>query len=50
MEGGEVSHSWWGETVATLKLVLQQPPLQPQALRVLAQVGFSPFVFLWHHD
>ena len=24
MRGGELSHSWWGETVATLKVVPQQ--------------------------
>ena len=37
MEGEEVSQSWWGEIVATIKLVLQQPPLQVQALNVLAK-------------
>lgn len=37
MEGAEISHSWWGELVTTLKLALQQERLQEQALRVLRQ-------------
>ena len=35
MKGAEISHSWWGELVATLKLALQQERLQEQALHVL---------------